>query len=1170
MMKRIVLFFLFLFTVDAQERTSLDEKNLAVIEFLQQSKKTDFKIADTDVALDLFHELANCFKQISTLQTKKPWKVHLTALVDLASVFLNLSQEIPSFENTERLMPFFEDLNTAYTSKSAHYEWFITFIDALSIANTPRSDWFDSKENTINFDVYRAEIIRQTVGDSQYIRPEIYRQKITSIGNTFTRKFASTKGASHCFPDIVILPFPFALSDENIVNSIPTPQKALWPAGFNLSSEEKIDADGESMSRHKFFSHDVHAHFAIYRSMLSTTIHPSFGTITIPQKNSIFILRNLFFECVTVAQDMIRDLKKKEAIDSHSEEKNDLILKRRLTSFFSFLLLHEMRYHIETRLKGFVFPEYLNAFLLNMKSRKVKKIIINPCYYQPLLPLKWQSNTRSILKRKLLLFGEIFLKDFAHQAQLSFPHGNLIENLKKLKQKEYFLNHNREIIFFNKDQILFDPSAYQLPYSLEHPIQIEFADQNPQNGYIRPLNKAVGEDTFGYLLSNNSTVHRFTYFDVMTLNHRTPDKEDQPDLIEVFVSAQHDKAQYSSVFSAGTINNINTPIDDHQNTALMWAIATQNIHNLKMLLNADADVNHMNIFGIPPLFWAIYEGNTEILEELLIKRANINITDPKKNTALHIAVQKGDLNSIKCLLKYGINIKQKNAQNMSATRVALHSKKKDTFQLLLEKDRDLDQKLENGESLFMSMIQIFPDLAIDTLDTHQPHLCSLTTEGITPLILAIAKKNANLVCALIQHGAPINQETTINKSTRTPLTYAIQCGYNQMVKLLIELGADINYIKKDGTRSTPVIFTAIAIHNNPVITLLIDKGVNLKQHAINKDGDKIDVLNAYLKLKEEFNIDTFKHLLANGAPIHECAISNAMYLNNIPALNAFFQHGYKIIRSNDYYTPFFMAARDEQYDVIDLFLAYGETISGHDLIDCIIADRLDVLERLFIYKPNLNQRHENHTLLSAIINSTLSPERKESFIRASVTGGANINYTDPIDPLPALFQAIRNQDVKLVKLLLSLGANPVQDQPSNIQTCLMGAIEQGQLDIIEELLKAGTILKSNRFSNNFAQAQAIVAKKIPVLSLLLSYGMGTNNFTLTDEKYSPLHYFVLHKHLEGVKLYLNYGASLTAIDKNGMTALDLAKYIATSENTADMRQIIDCITQKILSDRAIN
>lgn len=1152
-------------TAQAADQLALHEKTSAVIALLQESKKTDFKIADTDTALDLFHELAHSFKKLEILKTKKPWKVHLSALVDLASEFLNLSREIPFLKDPERLSPFFEDLENARTSQSAHYTWFITFIDALSIANTDPSDWFDDRANTTKFDTYHAEMIRQTAGNTQYIRPEIYRQKIATIGNTFTRKFVSTKGASRCFPDVVILPFPFSLNDENLVNATPTPAKPLWPAGFNLSSEPKIDADGESMSTGKFFSHDVHAHFAIYRSNLSTLIDSSLFTISMPEKNDLFMLRKLFFQCVTVAQDMIQNIKKqeKEAVAGNLPEKDTLMIKRRLISFFSFLLLHESRNYVEVRLKAFALKHSLEIFLLNSKRTNASKLMTNHRYYRPLLPPEWQSDTRAVLKDKLSAFSDVFLEHFAHQSQLSFPHDNLVETLKNLQQRTMDSGKNR-------DPILFDPSAYQLSYSLEYQTSIKFyswAAYNQQAGYRRLVNKTVTQDVFGAVLSGNHSFYRFTYFDLMALEPCTPDTTiDKPDLIEQFISSQHPTAQNSYVLPAYDMSNVNASIDRHENTRLMWAIATQNIMDVEQLLIMGADVNSMNIFGDSPLLWAAYEGNGPILEKLLKSGANVHVKDRKQNTPLHVAAKLGNTDCIKHLLQYGANIKEENNIRIPPIGAALTLKQKDAFKLLLEKEDDLDQKSGNGTSLFMGMIYRFPDLAIDALDTHHPNLQYATSAGFTPLTFAIRERNADLVKALIQHGAPINQEVGMPPHIRTPLNYAIQCHDKEMVALLIELGADINYIPKGAPHFSPPIFLAIATRDNDLIHLFMRKEINLKQCAV-VNGQENHVLNSYLLvLEEKFNIDTFERLLINGAPIHESTVRVALGLKNIPALNAFFKHGYKIIRSNDYFTPFFIAARDQQDEAIRLFLAYGEVISAHDLMNCVTANRLDVLQTFFTYNPDLSQTYrsdlskyyQGHTLLTAIIYSNLSPERKEEFIRASVAAGAHIDQKADFKLTP-LHGAVEMEDMHSIRLLLSLGANPANDIEDH-ETCFVSAIKLGRLDIIEQLLKAGVIEKSSSSQNIQAQYQAIIQQNTGALELLLSYGMDINGILFVSTGYSPLHYFVAHGNLAGVKLCLLYDADLSVCDKEGMTALDLAKKISCSQD------IIDCITQYTPTD----
>lgn len=568
-MKTFLLLYLFLTatTIYASDQALLYQYTTPVINLLRQSQEMDFNLSDSNAALTLFKDLANSFKNIEALKVEEPWKVHLPELEELGEEFLILSRGIPQLEE-ERLEPFFEDLERASSSQASHYEWFITFIDALSIVNTNPSDWFNDKNNTTFFDTYHAEIIRQMVAQSPRISPEIYRQTIASVGNAFTKKFASTKAVARCFPSVVVLPYPYNLTDEDIVMTLPTPTNAFWPAGFNLSKQEAIGADGEVMPRRKFFAHDL-LHFVVYRNNLSTITLLSDADEVIAfggAKGDILRYRKLFFQCVTIAQNLIQNLREQEikGLEENLPEKDALSLKRRLTVFFSFLIFHEFRMHVEERLRAFALKEYLTPLFLNETRMKIRKSMTNPLYYSPLLPAHWQNDDREVLKDKLLAFSSEFLELFAHQAKQSFPNDNIIENLKSLEKYMYY---KQEII----KKYRFDPSAYRLFYTLEQATSINGLHDKIAAGYLRLITQAIGNDTFPEVFGKPKVLYHLTYFSFLGLETSF---QTAPDLIEKFVFVEHSKAQIPFLFP-DCIEHVNNPIDNHQNTSLIWAIALQ-------------------------------------------------------------------------------------------------------------------------------------------------------------------------------------------------------------------------------------------------------------------------------------------------------------------------------------------------------------------------------------------------------------------------------------------------------------------------------------------------------------------------------------------------------------------------------------------------------------------
>jgi len=91
-------------------------------------------------------------------------------------------------------------------------------------------------------------------------------------------------------------------------------------------------------------------------------------------------------------------------------------------------------------------------------------------------------------------------------------------------------------------------------------------------------------------------------------------------------------------------------IDDHQNTALMWAArwgrqmsdSRDNLSVLRLLLEVGADVNRRGEKGWTPLHFAVHSADLEGLEALLEAKADVHATDDNGISALMLAIEQDD------------------------------------------------------------------------------------------------------------------------------------------------------------------------------------------------------------------------------------------------------------------------------------------------------------------------------------------------------------------------------------------------------------------------------------------------------------------------------------------------------------------------------------------------
>ncbi len=90
-------------------------------------------------------------------------------------------------------------------------------------------------------------------------------------------------------------------------------------------------------------------------------------------------------------------------------------------------------------------------------------------------------------------------------------------------------------------------------------------------------------------------------------------------------------------------------------TALMFAARAAALDAARVLVDAGADVNRINAFGISPSIMAIHGGGADLVELFLEAGADPNSMDAGYS-ALHAAILHGDRRAVQALLRYGADV----------------------------------------------------------------------------------------------------------------------------------------------------------------------------------------------------------------------------------------------------------------------------------------------------------------------------------------------------------------------------------------------------------------------------------------------------------------------------------------------------------------------------------
>jgi ankyrin repeat protein len=271
---------------------------------------------------------------------------------------------------------------------------------------------------------------------------------------------------------------------------------------------------------------------------------------------------------------------------------------------------------------------------------------------------------------------------------------------------------------------------------------------------------------------------------------------------------------------------------------------------VKSLLKDGADVNSAQADGMTALHWAAQKGDVELAKVLLYASANVRATTRIGGyTPLLIASKNGDASMIKTLLDGGADANNATVNGTTALMLAAAAGKADAVSALLDKGANVDAK-ENvkGETALtfaatdgrIDVVKVLiahkADVGVTTkvqdlaafAEEEQKRLAELFAQqgrggqggaggrgrgpqgpqipgvtrqynytelvgywgGLSPLHLAARQGHSDVVAALLDAGADVNQRTTGDQST--PLLVAIINGQFDLAKLLLDRGANPN------------------------------------------------------------------------------------------------------------------------------------------------------------------------------------------------------------------------------------------------------------------------------------------------------------------------------------------------------------------------------------------
>lgn len=132
-------------------------------------------------------------------------------------------------------------------------------------------------------------------------------------------------------------------------------------------------------------------------------------------------------------------------------------------------------------------------------------------------------------------------------------------------------------------------------------------------------------------------------------------------------------------------------------TPLHMAVTQKNLDAISLLLDRDADVNHMNDNKETCLHVACRENSEEIVRLLIDKKALVDVKSKDNTTPLHIAVRNGNVEIVQMLLDNGASIENQDKDGKIPLQLAVEERRTKIVQLLLDNESGTENQDKNGE-----------------------------------------------------------------------------------------------------------------------------------------------------------------------------------------------------------------------------------------------------------------------------------------------------------------------------------------------------------------------------------------------------------------------------------------------------------------------------------------
>ena len=340
-------------------------------------------------------------------------------------------------------------------------------------------------------------------------------------------------------------------------------------------------------------------------------------------------------------------------------------------------------------------------------------------------------------------------------------------------------------------------------------------------------------------------------------------------------------------------------------TALHYAVQSDDIELVRMLLQAGANAKATNRYGLPPITLAATNGSAKVIEALLAAGVDPNTATEEGEPVIMTAARTGTVDALKQLIARGANVNAREKWfGETAVMWAASENHGDAIRVLAEAGADLNAR----STLLEAPVLEFPRSGGPNSPFPRGGWTALmfaARDGATEAARALADAGANLnATALPQTDVPLKPEEIAAAQSKnigtSALVYAIINVHYDLAAALLEKGADPNVVDGAGMgalyaavdmnslqwvqgRPAPILLDKL--DGVDLVKLLLAKGANpnarLTGKPLKRHHDAGSTLNfgegttPLIRAARTNDVAVMKALLDGGAdPVHHVARSD--------------------------------------------------------------------------------------------------------------------------------------------------------------------------------------------------------------------------------------------------------------------------------------------------------